>query len=85
MTIVTIYVPIEFKGLWNCKPYVTEGSQVVGRPPLVLETWFTAQARFKVLLMKRDLSLGWIKKLACIIKGLKKGFNAFDPPDNYYS
>jgi hypothetical protein len=35
--------------------------------------------------MKQDLSPGWIKKLVCVIKGLKKGLNAFDPPDNYYS
>jgi hypothetical protein len=31
------------KGLWNRKPFVAEGSQVVGRPPLVSEAWFTAQ------------------------------------------
>jgi hypothetical protein len=36
-------IPIELKGLWNRKPIVTEGCQVVGRPPLVCEARFTAQ------------------------------------------
>jgi hypothetical protein len=36
-------ISIKSKGLWNHKPFVTEGSQVVGRPPLVSEAWFMAQ------------------------------------------
>jgi hypothetical protein len=36
-------ISIKFKGLWNRKPYVTEGSHVVGRPPLVSEAWFMAE------------------------------------------
>jgi hypothetical protein len=50
----------------------------------VSEAWFTAQA-FQGA-PKEARPFPWVdKKLACIIKGLKKGSNAFDPPDNYYS
>jgi hypothetical protein len=57
---------------------------MVGRPPFVLEAWFTAQV-FQGAPNEASPSPGRIKKLVCVIKGLKKAFNAFDPPDNYYN
>jgi hypothetical protein len=57
---------------------------MVGRPPLVSEAWFTAQAFQGDPNEARPFP--WVdQKLVCVIKRLMKGFNAFDPPDNYYS
>jgi hypothetical protein len=36
-------VSSELKGLRDCKPVVTEGSQVIGLPPFVSETMYKAQ------------------------------------------
>jgi hypothetical protein len=43
LQIIVEIISLELEGLWNHKPFVTEGSKVVGSPPLKLEVWYTAQ------------------------------------------
>jgi hypothetical protein len=82
---VSYHVFTTWELLTHSLPLVIERSQVVVRPPLASETWFSRLKFFKVLKMKRDLSSGWTESVTCTFKGIKKRLGALGPPEHYYN